>query len=523
VSLLRSNLVVATGTALSRLTGLLRVAVLVYVLGRTAVADVYTIANETPNIVYELLLGGALSATLVPLFTSFAVHDDDESTHVVITTAMVAIVGLTVVAVIAAPFVFGIYSITPSGDVDADTLRDAGTALTRLLLVQILFYGMTALGTAYLNSRRRFFAAAWSPVLANLVTIAALLSLPDAGDRTWTLAEVLSDDRFRLTLGLGATAGIAVMALALVPAMLQAGYRPRFAWQPRHPAVRRLLVLSGWTVGYVLANQVAIAVIRNIAQPGSGDAAAYYVAYIFFVLPHGLLGVSIATTFQPEMARSVASHDRAGFIRQASLGIRILALVTIPAGLGMFVLRRPIVGLALERGEFGAADADATARALGGFALGLVGFSVYLFVLRGFYAHQDTRTPFVVNVVENALNIVLAIVLYDRFGLLGLGLALAIAYLVSAVWAVQILGYKVRGLPTRALAHSIGRMVLAGVLMAEVVWVVGRAIGGDTGTEAAVRLAVCIPVGIAVYVGVLVLLRAPELEWLRRRVAPARA
>jgi putative peptidoglycan lipid II flippase len=517
VSLLRSNLVVAAGTALSRLTGLVRVGVLVYVLGRTAVTDVFTIANETPNIVYELLIGGALSATLVPLFTSFVVRDDDESTHVVLTMAMAAIVALTVIAVVAAPLVFGVYSVTPSGDVDADTLRSAGTALTRLLLVQILFYGMTALGKAYLESRRRFFAASWSPVLANLVTIAALLSLPDAGDRVWTLEEVVGDDRLRLTLGLGATAGIAAMALALVPAMWRAGYRPVFAWRPRHPAIRRLLVLSGWTLGYVVANQVAIAVIRNIAQPGSGDAAAYYVAYIFFVLPHGLLGVSIATTFQPEMARSVANRDRAGFVHQVSLGIRILAVVTIPAGFAMFVLRRTIVGIALERGAFDAADADATARALGGFALGLVGFSIYLFVLRAFYAHQDTRTPFVINVVENVLNIVLALVLYDRWGLLGLGLALAIAYLVSSVWAIQILGYKVRGVPTRALATSVARMLLAGVLMAEAVWVVGRVVGGDTGTEAAVRLLVALPVAVVVYVGVLAVLRAPEIDWLRRR------
>ena len=115
----------------------------------------------------------------------------------------------------------------------------------------------------------------------------------------------------------------------------------------------------------------------------------------------------------------------------------------------MFVLRRPIVGALLQHGEYGADDALATSRALGGFALGLVGFSVYLFVLRGFYAHHDTRTPFVVNVVENVINVVLAIVLVDRYGVLGLGLALGLAYLVSAVWALQIIGYKVPGFPVR--------------------------------------------------------------------------
>ena len=145
----------------------------------------------------------------------------------------------------------------------------------------------------------------------------------------------------------------------------------------------------------------------------------------FFVLPHGLLAVSISTTFQPEMARAVARRDKPGFIEQTSLGIRVISVLTLPAGVGIFVLRRPIVGALLEYRNFTAEAAANTADALAGFSLGLVGFSVYLFVLRAFYAHQDTRTPFVVNVIENALNIALAFVLVARFGVLGLGLAFA--------------------------------------------------------------------------------------------------
>ena len=118
------------------------------------------------------------------------------------------------------------------------------------------------------------------------------------------MGDVLDDERVRWTLGLGATAGIAAMALVLIPAIRRAGvrYRPKFDF--RHPSVRRLLTLSGWTLGYVVANQVVIVVVRNLADPGSGDASAYFDAYTFFVLPHGLLAMSIATTFVPEMARS---------------------------------------------------------------------------------------------------------------------------------------------------------------------------------------------------------------------------
>ena len=520
-NLLRSNVVVATGTALSRLTGLLRYFVFAAIIGRTALADAYLLANETPNIVYDLLLGGLLSATLVPLFSTFLVDDDEESTNVVLTTATLLMLALTAVAVIAAPLIFRVYSINVE-DVDPALFREVGTTLARIFLVQILFYGLTGLANAFLNSRRRFFAAAWSPILPNLIIVATLLSLPDPGEGGWQLDDVLTDDRLRYTLGLGATLGIGAMALALLPAMVATGFKFRFAPKFRHPAVRQLLALSGWTIGFVVANQVALAVVRNLAGPGSSDATAYVLAFAFFVLPHGLLGVSIATTFQPEMARAVARHDKPAFLDSSSLGLRMTALVTVPAGVGVFVLRQPIIGL-MQRGEFDPEDVLATSRALGGFALGLGAFSIYMFTLRCFYAHKDTRTPFVVNVVENAINILLAVLLVDRYGVLGLGAAFAAAYAISSLWSLQILGYKVPGYPLRTIFGSLFRILVAAALMGEVVWLVANAVGGNSGTDAVVRLAVGIVVGVAVYFGLLALMRAPELNAVTSRLPRGRS
>jgi putative peptidoglycan lipid II flippase len=516
--LLRSNVVVASGTALSRVTGLLRLIVLGYVLGQTALSDAYLIANETPNIVYELLLGGLLSATLVPLFSTFVETDDDESTNVVLTVSVALMVALTAVAVLAAPLIFGLYSVNVAGGVDADTYREVGTTLARIFLIQILFYGLVGLANAFLNSRRRFFAAAWAPILPNIIIIAFLLSLPNPGSADWQLEEVLSNDRLRWTLGLGATVGIASMAAVLIPAMFATGFRFRPNFDVRHPAVRKLLSLSFWTIGFVVANQVALLVVRNLAAPGSSEASAYINAFTFFVLPHGLLAVSIATTFQPEMSRSVARRDRTGFVDQASLGLRMTALFTIPAGVGIFVLRQPIIGALLQRGEFSAEDADAAQRALAGLALGLGAFSIYMFVLRGFYAHKDTKTPFKINVVENLINIVLAFVLVDRYGVLGLGLAFALAYVVSSLWGMQVLGYKVPGFSVRSILASIAPMILAAVLMAEAVWLVTQQVGGNSGTDAVVRLAVGAVVGVVVYLGVLFALGVPELAAVRRRL-----
>ena len=194
--LLKSNVVVALGTALSRVTGLLRVGVFAAVIGQTALADAYNLANNSPNAVYELLLGGVLSASLVPLFTRHAEEDDDDATSAVVTVAVIALTALTIVAVLAAPWVVRIFTVNISDGVDPEQFRGAATALARIFLVQILFYGISALANSLLQARRRFFAAAWAPVLSNVVVIAALLLVPGTVDgRQPQLADVLSSRR----------------------------------------------------------------------------------------------------------------------------------------------------------------------------------------------------------------------------------------------------------------------------------------------------------------------------------------
>ena len=212
------------------------------------------------------------------------------------------------------------------------------------------------------------------------------------------------------------------------------------------PPCASCFTLSGWTFGYVVANQVALIVVKNLAKPGSGGQDAYAKAFTFFQLPHGLLAMSITTTFVPDLARFVARRDRPRFVARV-VARRPPDRARSPS--------RPSSGSSCSRGRSSARSCSGATstrrhaahdrRALAGFSLGLVGFSVYLFVLRGFYAHQDTRTPFVINLVENALNIVLAIVLVDRYGVLGLGLAFALAYVLTAAWALQVLSYKVPG------------------------------------------------------------------------------
>ncbi len=518
--LVRSSAVVGVGTGLSRLTGLLRVGALTYALGATALSDSYNLANTTPNIIYELLLGGVLSASLVPVFVEHHQHGDDEATDAVVTVTVLGLVALTVLAVLAAPLIVDLYTLRLT-DAEAAAQADVAVPLLRLFLPQIFFYGLITLGTALLNARRSFFAPAYAPILNNVVVITTLLAFARVAGDDVTLGEVADDTGLLLLLGIGTTAGIVAMTLVLWPAIRHAGMHFRFRPDWRHPAIRTVARLSGWTIGYAVANQVALFVVLALANgEGPGSLSAYTYAFIFFQLPHGLFAVSIMTTFLPDLSALAASGDNAGFQERFGLGLRLLTMVVLPASVGYIVLARPLVATLLERGAFGGSSAALTADVLVAFATGLLGFSIYLLVLRGYYAHKDTRTPFLLNLVENGINIALAVALVGALGVQGLALAYSIAYSVGAVLALAALRHRLGGIDGRRTLASVARMALAAAAMAAVVWAITRVVGDDTGTGALAQTAVGVVVGAVVYFGLLLALRVQEVVDLRNRLRP---
>ncbi len=512
--LVRSSVAVAAGTLLSRLSGLAKFALLAYAIGRGTLADTYGIANSTPNIVYELVLGGVLAATLVPVFVDF--RNDERATSAIFTVGLSVLAMLTLVALLAAPWIADLYFRDPDPG-----QREVATTLVRLLIPQMIFYGLTALATAVLNARRRFVAAAFAPVLNNLVVIAMILTFVavTSGPREgWEdVATVEGDGGLLLLLGLGTTAGIVVMGLALVPAMLRAGIRirPTFAW--RHAAVRRVIRLSSWTIGYVIANQIALLVVMILAAGESGAIAAYQLAFLFLQLPHGLFAVSIMTTVMPELARSADDPDR--YRERFGWGLRLLVLVVLPAAAAYAVLEEPLVGL-MRFGAFDGGDVMITAEVVEAFALGLVAFSAYLFTMRGFYALQDTRTPFFINLGENALNIVLAAVLWPWLGVAGLALSFSLSYIVGAAVAYALLAARTGGLDGhrtlatawRSAVASLGLAATAG-LIADVTW-------DGTPSSGLVTLVGAGGAGLVAYVSIVWALRTPGLGDLRGAIGP---
>lgn len=515
-SLARRSVVVATGTLASRITGLVRVAVTLAVLGGTRLTDVYQAANTTPNIVYELLLGGVLTASLMPLFVRADAEHDDSATAAIFTFALGGLVVLCGIAVALAPWIARLFTANVPAAV-RDDAYDVGTLLVICFMPQMLFYGFTALATAALNARRRFVAAAYAPVLNNVVVIAVMIAVRNSLGRcpsnlsNCTLHYADDHRALVLGLGIGTTGGIVAMAVALLPALRRARIRiVSFTAVWRHPAVRQLVRLSGWTIGYVVTNQLALAFILWLTPDKTSALTQYQSAYIFFQLPHGLIAVSIMTAIVPEFATAAHAGDFDALRRHFRTGLQWLLLTVTPAAAGYLALARPIVADTVGHGRFSTATAIAgMAHALGGFALGLVAFSVYLYTLRAFYACADTKTPFLVNALENAVNIAAAAVFFPLWGVGGLAGAYSLAYAVAAVVALVLLTRAIGPVVDREVGATFARALLASVVAAVSAWAVVHV--WNTGV---VALAVAALAGATLYVGAILALHEPTATTL---------
>ncbi|WP_435887816.1 murein biosynthesis integral membrane protein MurJ [Streptomyces chartreusis] len=415
----RGSAVMAAGSLVSRATGFARSAVVAAAIGTIGpVPDGYAVGNALPTIVYMLLLGGAMNAVFVPELVKAAKEHDDGGvayTDRLVTVCVVALLAITATAVWAAPAIIDAYT-DYTGEQAAMT-----TAFARYCLPQIFFLGLFTLLGQVLNARGRFGAMMWAPVLNNLVVMAVFglyLALAMGGGDTLTATETA-------VLGWGTTAGIAAQALALVPALRAARFRwrPRFDW--RGSGLTRPLRSAGWLVLLVLANQGAYWVTTRLATTAGLDGGpgygAYNNAYALWVVPHGIITVSVVTALMPRMSAAAADGDTAAVRRDVSHALRVSASAVVPAACALFALARPMMALAFGYGRTSAADTAAMAGILMAFAPGLVALSGQYVLSRAFYALSDTRTPFLLNLVIVTVNA---------------GLSLAAAHLLPARWAV---------------------------------------------------------------------------------------
>jgi putative peptidoglycan lipid II flippase len=517
VSELRGTGTMALGTVASRGTGFLRTAVLVAVLGVQGVPLAFTVANTAPNIVYELLLGGILTSTVVPLLVRAERGGYGEAYAQRLLTLTVLVLGGTAVLLVAlAPQVVDLYL---NQDVDPQT-RDLAVTFARFFLPQVLFYGVGAVLGAWLNTHQRFGPPMWAPVLNNLVVIAtlgvfALLPGPDE------LTTSSITDTQVLVLGLGVTLGIVAQTVALLPALRDTGFRLTLRLDLRGTGLGEAARLARWTFFYVVCNQLVLLVVVQLASGAPLDRGypSYTNAFLLWQLPHAVVAVSVITALLPAMSRA-AHDDRLDVLRaQLDRGLRATTTLMVPAAVALAVLGPQVATTVFGHGRTSVDQARFIGELLAVFACGLVAFSAYQLQLRAFYALQDTRTPALVNLVVNAVTVSVDVALYvslpDRWKVLGLAVGQASSYLVGVVVCTTVLARRVPRDPGGHVLRTAVRCLLACVLPAAVALVVARLAEQALGTATTGSLVASLAGGAVLGVGYVVavrLLRVSEVD-----------
>lgn len=527
-SLARSTAVMTAGTVISRVTGVVRLAAMVAALGiaESRLTDTYNLANTAPNILYELILGGVVTAIFVPIFVELLEKEEKEEAwrviSAVITVALLALTALTVVAIVAAPMIAGFYSGRLEG-VDQVVQRDAITFLLRLFLPQIVLYGIYFLASGVINANKRFGPPMWTPIVNNLVLIGVFVFFHEVYGKV-TLATVT--DTQLLVIGLGTTASVAPMGLLLLPYLRKIGrLRPNLGI--RHPSVRKLARLAPFVVGFVVANQAGYIVIQWLANEQQGAYSAYISAFTFFLVPVGLFVWSITTALVPVMSEHATNERWDDVRRQLSTGVRATAFLMVPATLVFLVLAPLLVRVLLEHGVATAASTDLVADVLRGFVLGLVQFSIFQLFVRTLYALQDPKTPFLVNCGVVVSNVALAVPFFAVWGVTGMAVAQAVANTAGMIALGILISRRLGGIELGQIGSSLWRIAVAALCMGALLY------GGNSLFEAittdpsfmaqGAAVAVLVALAGAAYLSLAKAVSVPELSYvtglLKKRAA----
>ncbi|KUJ67921.1 murein biosynthesis protein MurJ [Streptomyces albus subsp. albus] len=509
-SLLQSSAVMAAGTLVSRLTGFVRQMVIIAALGGATLGDAYAVAYVLPTMIYFLTVGGGLNSVFVPQLVRAMKEDEDGGVayaNRLLTLVMVALAVLVVGGMLAAPWLIGRLSPEIAGNAPSN---EVAVAFARYCLPTIFFMGVHVVVGQILNARGRFGAMMWTPVLNNIVVIFSFgLFIWVFGNYGETKMDVtnITPEGIRL-LGMGTLLGLVVQSLAMFPYLRAAGFRfrPRFDW--RGHGLGRAAKLAKWTLLFVLANQAGAIVVTRLATAAGAQASpeypgtgyiGYTSAQLIWGMPQAIITVSVMAALLPRISR--AAHDGdAGAVRDdISQGLRTSAVAIVPLAFGFVALGIPICTLLF--GASGVATGQAFGYILMAFGLGLIPFSVQYVVLRGFYAYEDTRTPFYNTVIVAAVNAAGAglsyMVLPARWAVAGMAASYGLAYAVGVGVAWKRLRTRLGGeLDGRRVARTYTRLVGASIPAAAVGGGVAYIITGALGSGMAGSLAALVGGGV---------------------------
>jgi len=505
----------STATALSRITGFVRMWATGFALGVTSLAASYNVANNIPNMIFELVAGGILSSLFIPTYLELkAERGEADAGRFASHVFNLAVLSLGVVAVLGTlfpePFIW-----TQTFRMDAASgaqVRADAELLFRFFAIQVVIYGGGMVMQGLLNAHRKYLWPALGPVFNNVVVIATMFIYA---------AMVPSDpDRALIVLAIGTTLGVFTMFAVMVPDLVRSKVRYHAELGLADPAVRRMLVLAVPTVIYVVTNLVAVS-FRNasaFAVAENGPSVLMY-AWTFYQLPYGILAVALATAVFTELSDAAGRKDFDALKRHFTSGLSTTGVLMLPASAALIALAEPLVSL-YQVGAFEASAVPEVASALRWWALGLTFFAAMMFTLRTFYSLKDTRTPMLVNLALAVLHIGLYWVLstgigaWPGIGINGIPIADAVFYAAMLLVLTVLLRRRLGGFDVANVASTYLRMAFASTVAGVVAWWLSTAMAPMTPgiSGALVRIAVAGTVCLVIAFGLGRLLGVTEVS-----------
>jgi putative peptidoglycan lipid II flippase len=516
-SLARGAAIITVATAISRLTGFVRVIVVAGAMGTTFLANTYQTANTAPNLVFELVAAGVLTSVFVPTFVEYLAADRRReawhAANALTSVALVVLLALSVLVALAAPLIMRALTLGVADDaLRADEIA-LGSTFLRLFSLQITLYGAGMIMTSALHAHRRFAMPAIAPIFNNLVVIGVYVAYAVMrGNRPPGVDDITTAETF--VLGAGTTMGVVAMTVCLIPQLRRLGWRFRFNWNPSHPAVRKGARIGAWALGYAGGYQAGLIVVLMLANRVEGGVAAYQWAYTFFYMPHALFAVPVFNA----MSEHVAKGEETELLGRLRDGLRMLAFILLPVSAVMLATAEPVSQITLDYGSMTAEGASLVARVLAAFAVGLPAYSAFLVFTRAYYALGDTRTPAIVNAgtiaFASALGAVFFFTFSEDWSVPGLALGHSLGFMAGSIVLTRLFKRGVGAVGSTKLSASITRS-LTMALVALVVMLAARSLAPEASKSAyVVNFLLTAGSGVAAYVGGMYLLRAPELKRL---------
>jgi len=475
--------IIALGNVASRILGLVRETVIADLFGATGLVSAFNIASIVPKMIYELLIGGMVTAAMVPVFSDYASPERRRElwrlASAMFSLAVIAFSLLVLLLEFVAPQIAWILG----GGFDA-ALQAQATALIRIILPSLVFFGLSGIATGLLYSLKDFTYPAFGAAIFNVgIIISSLLFARSLG---------IASLSFGVLLG-----SILQMAIQL-PGLRRV--RLTFSLNLSHPGLYRIIQLYIPVILSLVISQVGIAIDRNLASRTGEQTIAWMAAATTLIqFPLGLVSMAISMAVLPSLSQFDVSAELEGFKQTLALGLRLVLVLIIPAAVGLFVLGKPIIALIFEHGEFTAYDTAQTALALRFYLLGLPFAAIDLPLIFAFYARKDTRTPVMVGILGVIIYLIVALATIHPLGMVGLVLANSAQLTGHALIMLVLLyrrlegvsGYHLLGTTLKALLASaamgfaaypvlvwLGGMVDASTLLGEVAMVGGTGVAG---------------------------------------------